>query len=97
MPAPGASSATPAAEQEPIPPQDPGLQEPFAPQTAAAQQAASAPTPPPEPPFPPPSAAGDGGGGGTAGASASERPEIPVAAAFAGGFALAMILKRLAR
>lgn len=32
-----------------------------------------------------------------AGAMESERPEIAVGAAFAGGFVLAMILKRLAR
>ncbi len=32
-----------------------------------------------------------------AASAASDRPEIPVAAAFAGGFVLAMILKRLAR
>ena len=31
------------------------------------------------------------------GAQAADRPEVPVAAAFAGGFVLAMILKRLAR
>jgi hypothetical protein len=30
-------------------------------------------------------------------AQAADRPEVPVAAAFAGGFVLAMILKRLAR
>jgi hypothetical protein len=31
------------------------------------------------------------------GASMSDRPEVPVAAAFAGGFVLALILRRLAR
>jgi hypothetical protein len=30
-------------------------------------------------------------------ARAADRPEVPVAAAFAGGFMLAMILKRVAR
>jgi hypothetical protein len=30
-------------------------------------------------------------------ARAADRPEVPVAAAFAGGFVLAMILKRVAR
>ena len=35
---------------------------------------------------------------GVAGAArAADRPEVPVAAAFAGGFMLAMILKRVAR
>ena len=32
-----------------------------------------------------------------AAAQAADRPEIPVAAAFAGGFVLAVILRRLAR
>jgi hypothetical protein len=32
-----------------------------------------------------------------AGASPSDRPEVPVAAAFAGGFVFALILRRLAR
>ena len=30
-------------------------------------------------------------------AQAADRPEVPVVAAFAGGFVLAMILRRLAR
>jgi hypothetical protein len=30
-------------------------------------------------------------------AAAADRPELPVAAAFAGGFLLAMLFKRLAR
>jgi hypothetical protein len=32
-----------------------------------------------------------------AGAAQTDRPELPVAAAFAGGFVLAMILRRVAR
>jgi len=35
--------------------------------------------------------------GQTAGAGAGDRPEVAVGAAFAGGFVLAMILKRLGR
>jgi hypothetical protein len=44
---------------------------------------------------PPESNAGDSGNG--AGALLEQRPEVAVGAAFAGGFVLAMILKRLAR
>jgi hypothetical protein len=39
----------------------------------------------------------DHGPGGGALASAGDRPELAVGAAFAGGFVLALILKRLAR
>ncbi len=51
----------------------------------------SPPPPPSEPPRP------EFGPAGAGSAAASERPEIPIAAAFAGGFVLAMILKRLAK
>ena len=61
--------------------------------TEAAAAAPTAPAPAPEPPVAipptPPSESGE--------ASAADRPEVAVGAAFAGGFALAMILKRLAR
>jgi hypothetical protein len=42
---------------------------------------------------------GDAGPAGDAGSAgvAADRPEIPIGAAFAGGFVLALILKRLAR
>jgi hypothetical protein len=33
----------------------------------------------------------------SSGSDSTDRPEVPVAAAFAGGFLLAMILRRLAR
>jgi hypothetical protein len=46
--------------------------------------------PPPAPPIPPPPEP-------AAAASIAERPEVAVGAAFAGGFLLAMILKRFAR
>ena len=49
----------------------------------------------------PPPAAATGGSGGSAQeravALASERPEVAAGAAFAGGFILALILKRIAR
>ncbi len=45
------------------------------------------------PPVPPPVTSD----GASAGSAPSDRPEIAVGAAFAGGFALAMILKRFAR
>ena len=47
------------------------------------------PGPPPAPEF--------GSAGPASAAGANERPEIPIAAAFAGGFVLALLLKRLAR
>jgi hypothetical protein len=69
------------------------------PQVAPPPPAASPPsaTPPP-PPTPPPPAAPPTSFATDSGPSAAprDRPEIPVAAAFAGGFVLALILKRLA-
>ena len=53
---------------------------------------AAAASPPPPPPLPPPAAGPTG-----AFSVPSERPEVPVGAAFAGGLVLALILKRLAR
>jgi hypothetical protein len=70
--------------------------EPATEQIAEPAAAAPAPTgaapPPPESPveLPPPLPASGAG-------AAADRPEIAVGAAFAGGFALAMILRRLAR
>jgi hypothetical protein len=60
---------------------------------AAEPAVPTAPAPPPEPPvaippLPP---------GSSAEATVTERPEVAVAAAFAGGIALATILKRLGR
>jgi hypothetical protein len=74
-----------------------------APAAAAKPEQGPAPgtkpaTPPPEPPplppppEPPPIALDSGPR-----ATAADRPEIPVAAAFVGGFLLAKILRRLAR
>ncbi len=48
----------------------------------------------PTPPIPPPAASTAGAGRA---ALPSDRPEVAVGAVFAGGFLLAMILKRLAR
>jgi hypothetical protein len=45
----------------------------------------------------PPSDSGSGDSAGGAGALLEQRPEFAVGGAFVGGFALAMILKRLAR
>jgi hypothetical protein len=74
---------TPPPEPPPVPPPPPG--------------------PPPVPPPPPPQAVAPASGwrpedepSGPA-AVAAERPEIAVGAAFAGGFVLALILKRLGR
>lgn len=69
--------------------------------SSAAEPAVPAPewTPPPPPP-PEPSYGAPSVDSSFAGAlpqTASERPEVAVGAAFAGGFLLAMILKRLAR
>jgi hypothetical protein len=72
---------------EPVPASEPARAPEPAPGTKPA-------TPPPEPPPPePPPIALDSGHR----TSTVNRPEIPVAAAFVGGFVLAMILRRLAR
>jgi hypothetical protein len=55
--------------------------------------APAAATPPPTPPLPPPPAAAPIG----ASSVPSDRPEVAVGAAFAGGLVLALVLKRLAR
>jgi hypothetical protein len=55
------------------------------------------PPAPPTPPAPPPPAWSPEPETGESGGLLEERPEIKVGAAFAGGFVLAMILKRLAR
>jgi len=44
-----------------------------------------------------PTTASGGGAAASGGAASDERPEIAVGAAFAGGFVLALLLKRLAR
>ena len=64
-----------------------------APAPAAATPAPTPPLPPPTPPLPPSPAAAPTG----ASSVPSDRPEVAVGAAFAGGLALALILKRLAR
>ena len=63
------------------------------PEPAGDEPAVPAWTPPPPPP--PASASPSGAASGPA-AIAQERPEVAVGAAFAGGFVLALILKRLA-
>ncbi len=66
---------------------------------AAAEGPVAAPLEPGVPPTDPSPAwapSGSEGGGGPA-AVVADRPEIAVGAAFAGGLALALILKRLAR
>jgi len=74
----------------------------FAPPVADAPPAAEPPPPPP----PPPSGGGSGDGPGSpggpkipglppGGAEVLERPEAQVGLAFAGGFVVALILKRL--
>jgi hypothetical protein len=58
------------------------------------EPAAAAPAPSPGSPAPAPAAPESDG---AAGATLDDRPEVPVAAAFAGGFLLALLLRRLAR
>jgi hypothetical protein len=55
----------------------------WAPEPAAAAPAPKAPAPEDS--------------GAAVGAGAQDRPEVPVAASFAGGFLLAMLIRRLAR
>ncbi|HEY1592513.1 MAG TPA: hypothetical protein VGF81_12015 [Solirubrobacteraceae bacterium] len=57
------------------------------PEPAAAAPAPSAPAPAPAAPE----------SDGAAGATMNDRPEVPVAAAFAAGFLFALLLRRLAR
>jgi hypothetical protein len=92
-----APDADAEAGPEPEPAPEPGAE--VAPETAPAPAPGTKPaTPPPEPPplppppEPPPIALDSGHR-----TTAADRPEIPVAAAFVGGFVLAMILRRLAR
>jgi hypothetical protein len=65
----------------------------------AADGPASAPVNPvpPAPAWTPPAAQAAPSSTSSASSAASDRPEIAVGAAFAGGLALALILKRLAR
>jgi hypothetical protein len=62
---------------------EPDQPKPWVPEPAAAAPAPSVP------------AAQDGGAAAPAGAA--DRPEVPVAASFAGGFLLALLIRRLAR
>ena len=79
---PAVTDAT--SEWEPEPPAEP-----------AAGADESVPVAEPTPSWSPPAdAAGVSGGGGAA--VFQQRPELAIAGAFAGGFAIAMILKRLA-
>lgn len=93
----------PASGGEPVPAADPTVVKPPVDPTVATAAteppvdptvptAATEPSVTP-PPVPPPVTSD----GASAGSAPSDRPEIAVGAAFAGGFALAMILKRFAR
>jgi hypothetical protein len=90
-----------APEPEPEPEPEPVAVS--APEPAAAAEPMSAPEPAPTaaappplpPPLPPPPATGAIDSGPAA--VGTERPEVPVAAAFAAGFVFAMLLRRLAR
>ncbi|MFL5862506.1 MAG: hypothetical protein ACJ780_17320 [Solirubrobacteraceae bacterium] len=73
----------PAVAPEPAPPP------PFAPPSSAP--------PAPEGPPAPPAPEGLSDGGGLAAMFPPDQPERAVGAAFAGGFILALVLKRLAR
>jgi hypothetical protein len=100
--APTAASEPPDATVEPEPP-DAAL-EPEPPAAPVEPPLAPFVPPPPEapppigaaadaPPPPPPSAEGSA----IDGAQAADRPELAIGVAFAGGFLLALILRRLAR
>ena len=84
------------------PPEPPTAVTPPAPSRAVEpgpsdpKPSAFAPPQPPAPVAPPPLGAGSAAVGGTK-PLPSERPEVAVAAAFAGGLLLALILRRLAR
>jgi hypothetical protein len=74
--------------------------EPPTPPAAFAPSGTTAPPPPASPPSdaePPSGEDASAGPGGLAAAFPPERPERALGAAFAGGLALALILKRLAR
>jgi hypothetical protein len=91
-PAPAAAGPAPSAAPEP--PTAP------APTAAFAPSGTTAPPPPASPPpnaEPPSGQDASAGPGGLAAAFPPERPERALGAAFAGGLALALILKRLAR
>ncbi len=82
------TAEVPAPPPPVTPPPPPPPTEPLSAQPPPAPSG-----PPPAPPRP-----GFGASDGASGAvTVNERPEVPIAAAFAGGFVLAMILKRLAR
>jgi hypothetical protein len=84
------------AAEDPGAPVDPG------PGIGPPAPAPAAPPPPPDPAVVPPPPPGEPVPGlppvaESGGAGAGDRPELAVGAAFAGGFVLAMILKRLGR
>jgi hypothetical protein len=88
-----ASGSEPTAVQPPVDPSVPVNEPPVAAEPALAAEPAVAPVPPVPPPPVTPHAESDG----AMSAATDDRPEIAIGAAFAGGFAVAMILKRLAR
>jgi hypothetical protein len=93
----GEPEADETAITEPVMADEPApLAEPVPPAESAPvpEPPALAPPTPPPPPVVPPAPAYNGGGSPAAPAS---RPELQIGAAFAGGFVLALILKRLAR
>jgi hypothetical protein len=106
QPAAAAETETEVAPPSPPPPTPPPvIAAPMADQGTATPAAVPPPepgdsvAPPPAPSVPPaqsPRPEDDVSSGGPA-ALAAERPEIAIGAAFAGGLALALILKRLAR
>jgi len=84
--------AEPEAGGQPAPATAPTVVSPPAEPTPAAVDPAS-----PVSPVPPPVAPSVSADGAASAPAKSDRPEVAVGAAFAGGFAVAMILKRLAR
>ncbi len=66
-------------------------------QQPTARPDGSAEAPFPAPPMGPPTPDAAAAAAAAGAASSSDRPEVAIGAAFAGGFVLALILKRLAR
>jgi hypothetical protein len=102
LPLPGSEESgqagLPTAAADPEPPADPDppvdAEPPADPGPPAGDASAEAPPPPPVPPIQPdPTVAGIAGEAGDSGPS----PEVLIGAAFAGGLALAILLRRLGR
>jgi hypothetical protein len=94
-------SAGPEDAPTVVRPGAPAFSAPAAPATAGQRPALGAPEPTPPAPeptvWPPPRPDRETSSDGTGGGAVTDRPEVMVGGAFAGGFLLALILRRLAR